>query len=152
MDKKETIKYLTDLMATVQMAYFKGRLGVRNGDNTGGDGAVCGELWVHESPCVSSAAISIDLYDFGGDGLPVCDGLEPCTITCDDGSAMTGVVFCMCYNPDDELTPLVFEFEGADDGTPDMDVAPEQMPEPALKNVTAWLEGVLQPCLRKKHL
>lgn len=135
MAKQEIIKHLTDLMATVQMAHFKGReVGVR----------------VHESLQVSSAAISIDLYNFEGDGLPVCEGLKPCTITCDDGSTMRGNVFCMCYNPDDEVTPLVFEFEPSIP-IPDMDIDPDDMPEESLKNVVAWLEKAMVPAKPKSN-
>lgn len=123
MSKQETIKKLTDIMGVVSNAYWKGRdSGVR----------------IHESPLVSGVAVSVDLYHFEGDGKPVCDGLKPCTITCDDGSTMTGNVFCMCYNSDDEVTPLVFIFEPGD--IPDIEVAPETMPEESLKNVLAWLE------------
>ena len=126
MNKQETVKKLTDLMGVICNAYWKSReIGVR----------------VHES---HDAAISIDLYHFEGDGLPVCDGLNPCTITCDDGSTMTGNVFCMTYNPDD-VTPLVFQFEGGDNDTPDMDIDPDDMPEESLKNVVAWLEQEMIP-------
>lgn len=129
MAKQEIIKRLTDVMGVICNAHWKGReIGVR----------------VHESPQVSSAAISIDLYHFGGDGLPVCDGLNPCTITCDDGSTMMGNVFCMCYNPDDEVTPLVFLFT-PDDNIPDIEVDPNDMLELSLKNVVAWLEKEITP-------
>jgi hypothetical protein len=149
MTKQETIQHLTDLMGVISNAYWKGRLGVRNGDDTGGDGACCGELWVHETYLDGhSAAISIDLYHFGGDGKDVCDGLHDCTVTFDDGTTAKGRLFCMAYNPDDEVTPLVFEFTlGDDDDTDrpcDIDVDPEGMPEEVLRNVTAWLEGVFQ--------
>ena len=147
MNKQETIKYLTDLMATIQMAYFKGRLGERNSDETGGDGAVCGDLWVHETHD-DRAAVSIDLYHFGGDGEPVCEGLNPCTITFDDGSTDTGWLFCMCYDPDEEQTPLVFEFSPSDESD-DIDIDPEDVPEEVLKDVTAWLEKTLQQAVVK---
>lgn len=130
MNKQETIKYLTDLMATVQMAHFKGReLGVR----------------VHESGN-DDAAISVDLYNFEGDGKPVCDGLNPCTITYDDGTTDKGLVYCMCYNPDEEETPLVFLFshdEYGDGG--DIDIDPEDLSEETLLNITQWLEKAMQP-------
>ena len=87
MNKQELIKCLTDLMATVQMAYFKGRM----------EGH---PLWVHEHSA-DGASISIDLYNFGGDGKPVCDGLKPCTITYDDNTQESGWLFCMAYDPDD---------------------------------------------------
>lgn len=127
--KKETIKYLTDLMATVQMAYFKGR-------ETG--------VIVHEDGN-DDAAISVDLYNFEGDGKPVCDGLRPCTITYDDGSQDKGHVYCMHYNPD-EITPLVFLFSHDDfgDGS-DIDIDPEDLQEETLRNITQWLEQAMQP-------
>ena len=131
MAKQEIIKHLTDLMGVICNAHWKGReIGVR----------------VHESPQVSSAEISIDLYHFEGDGKPVCDGLKPCTITCDDGSTMTGNVFCMTYDPDDEVTPLVFLFT-PNDNIPDIEVDPDDMPEESLKNVVAWLEAEMQQVL-----
>lgn len=140
MAKEETIKYLTELMATVQMAYFKGRLGERNTEATGGDGAICGELWVHEKEH-GDAGIAIDLHRFGGDGKPVCDGLKPCTVTFDDGTESTGWLFCMFYDPDD-VTPLSFAFDQYN--CPDISIDPDCVPEDVLKNVTAWLEGVFQ--------
>jgi hypothetical protein len=113
-------------MATVQMAHFKGReVGVR----------------VHESPLVSSAAVSVDLYHFEGDGLPVCEGLKPCTVRLEDGRAAAGNVFCMCYDPD---SCLVFEFEPDGEGG-DIDLMPEWLPLATLKNVAAWLEKAVQP-------
>ncbi len=124
MNKKETIKYLTELMATVQMAYFKGRM----------EGH---PLWVHERND-GSAAISIDLYHFGGDGKPVCDGLNPCTVTFDDGTKETGNVFCMCYDPDSE-TPLVFLFESGRD-VPDIDLETDCLPAKVLRRIIVWLE------------
>ena len=145
MSKQETIQKLTDLMGVICNAYWKGRLGERNGDETGGDGACCGELWVHEG---EDGHISIDLYHFEGDGKDVCEGLHDCVVTFDDGTTAKGWLFCMAYNPDDEVTPLVFEFTlGDDDDTDrpcDIDVDPECVPEDALTNITAWLEGVFQ--------
>ena len=123
MSKQEMIQQLTALMVTVQMAYFKGReTGVR----------------VHET---GEAGISIDLYNFEGDGKPVCEGMKPCKITCDDGSTKIGHIFCMVYDPDEEETPLVFLFshgEYGDEG--DMDIGPEEVPEETLQNITQWLE------------
>ena len=123
--KQKIIQKLTDLMATIQCAYYKGRMeGHRH----------C----VHERTD-DSAAISIDLYHFCGDGLPVCDGLKPCTITYDDGTTDTGWVFCMCYDPDD-VQQLAFLFSPEDD-RPDMETEPESIPEQALQNIVQWLEG-----------
>ena len=130
MNKQELIKYLTDLMSTIQMAYFKGRM----------EGH---PLWVHEHSA-DGASISIDLYNFGGDGKPVCDGLKPCTITYDDNTQDSGWLFCMYYDPDDDVTPLVFLFTpDGDEG--DMAIDPEDVPEGVLKNVIAWLEKAMKP-------
>ncbi len=127
-EKQQVINYLTDLMATIQNYYFKSRM----------EGH---PLWVHER-FDNSAAISIDLYHFEGDGKPVCDGLNPCTITCDDGSQMKGNLYCMSYDPDD-VTPLTFVFDEETLG--DMDVDPEDVPEDVLKGITEWLEQAMQP-------
>ena len=127
--KQETIQYLTATMAAIQAAYFKGRMQGH-------------PLWVHERSD-DSTAISIDLYNFEGDGKPVCDGLNPCTITFDDGTNETGWLFCMAYEPDD-VTPLSFVFEPQSD-MPCIDIEPESVPEEALQNIVAWLEKLLTP-------
>lgn len=130
-NKQQAIQYLTDLMATIQGAYFKGRM----------EGHT---LWVHER-MDDSAAISIDLYSFGGDGKPVCDGLYPCTITHDDGTDEKGHVFCMYYDPD-AVTPLTFLFSYAEWGDKgDIEIEPSVMPTQALQNIAAWLEQAMQP-------
>lgn len=124
MTKQEIIKRLTDLVSTIQGYYFKGRLeGCRP--------------QVHEHSD-DSASISIDLYNFGGDGKPVCDGLKPCTITYDDGTQDNGELYCMCYDPDEEVTPLNFIF---DNGDSDIEMDPEDVPEEVLQNILTWLEA-----------
>jgi len=139
MAKQEIIKHLTDLMATVQMAHFKGReVGVR----------------VHEGDNLYGATISIDLYNFEGDGKPVCDGLKPCTVTLGNGSTDIGWLFCMHYDPDDEVTPLVFLFTpdeelGNNDG--DIDLVPENLPEEVLTAITKWLEKAMVPAKPKSN-
>ena len=135
MSKQETIKYLTDLMATIQAAYFKGKC-----EDVFGQ---VGGLTVHESGDPDSCAISIDLYNFDGDGKPVCDGLKPCTLTFDDGSTDTGWLFCMHYDPYEEETPLVFLFTPEEDG--DYDVDPEDVPEELLQDIIKWIEGLFAP-------
>ena len=137
MDKQQTIQYLTDLMGVIANAYYKkGMFAPLEYDDHSG---VRGDLRVHES---GDAGISIDLYHFEGDGLPVCDGLKPCTITYDDGSKDIGHLFCMCYDADD-VTPLVFLFshdEYGDGG--DIDLEPESIPADVLENIVGWLEGM----------
>lgn len=125
MAKQEIIKHLTDLLSTISGYYFKGRL-------TG-----C-RPWVHERD-EEGDGISIDLYNFGGDGEPVCDGLKPSTITYDDGSQDSGHLFCMCYDPD-EVTPLVFLFSPEDESG-DMEIDPEDVSEGVLQNILTWLEA-----------
>ena len=126
--KQEIIQYLTEMMGKICDAYWSGQLLGR-------------EPWVHER-MDNSRAISIDLYHFCGDGLPVCDGLKPCTVTLDDSSQDTGNVFCMCYDPDD-ATPLLFLLEPEEDRY-DYDIQPDALPEIALKNVAEWLEEQLK--------
>ena len=125
-EKRQTIQYLTGLMATIQAAHFKGRLHDR-------------ELRVHESGDADSTAISIDLYHFEGDGKDVCDGLHDLTITFDDGSQDTGWLFCMHYDPDGPTTPLTFLFM-PDGDEEDYDIDPELVPLDVLQNITRWLE------------
>ena len=128
MNKQQTIQYLTDLMVTIQAAYFKGRM----------EGHT---LWVHER-MDDSAAISIDLYNFVGDGKPVCEGLKPCTVTYDDGSQGTGWLYCMCCDPDD-VTPLTFIFES--DAVGDITLDAEDIQEDVLRNIATWLDQAMQP-------
>lgn len=126
MNKQEIIKNLTDLLATISGYYFKGRLeGCRP--------------WVHERD-LEGDAISIDLYNFGGDGKTVCDGLKPCTINYDDGSHDKGWLFCMCYDPYPDETPLVFLFSPEDDSG-DIEISPEDVSEDVLQNILTWLEA-----------
>lgn len=128
MEKQEIIQHLTDMLGVIQNAYFKGKM----------EGH---QLWVHEH-MDDSAAISIDLYNFGGDGEPVCDGLNPCTLRYDDGSSCSGWLYCMCYDPDD-VSPLTFVFDT--EGIEDFDVDPESVPEWVLQNIAQWLESAMQP-------
>lgn len=134
------IKQLTDLMAAIHTAYHKVLL-ERNEEDDAGDGEECvlGDLWVHDGSDINKNAISVDLYHFEDDGLPVCDGLQPCTITFDDGSQATGWLFCMCYNPDDEK-PLVFVFcRDLDGDGEDIDIEPKCVSTETLENIYQWL-------------
>ena len=126
MNKQEIIKRLTDLLATISGYYFKGRL-------------VGCRPWVHERD-EEGDGISIDLYNFCGDGKTVCDGLKPCTINYDDGSHDKGWLFCMCYDPYPDETPLVFLFSPEDDSG-DIEISPEDVSEDVLQNILTWLEG-----------
>lgn len=128
-EKQQTIQYLTDLMATLQMAHFKGRL------------EEC-PLRIHESSDPNRLSVTIDLYNFDGDGKNVCEGLDNCTITFDDGTTDTGRIFCMCYEPDD-MAPLTFMF--SPENRHDFDIEPDSVPLAVLQNITAWLEKAMLP-------
>ena len=142
--KQETIQHLTDLMQTIQMAYYKGRMTQpEDGCGFGQEG----DLWIHESRRDSSA-ISIDLYNFMGDGKDVCEGLHGCEIAYDDGSIDKGWLFCMCYDPDEEMTPLTFLFL-SDDQPDDIELEPDSIPTAVLQNIIAWLEREMQPAAPK---
>lgn len=114
-------------MGTIDHYYFKGRM----------DGC---RPRVHEC---AETGISIDLYHFEGDGLPVCDGLKPCTITYDDNSQDVGWLYCMCYDPCEEQTPLIFLFESGSN-IDDLELDPDDVPEEVLGNILTWLEAELQ--------
>lgn len=127
MNKQQTIQYLTDLMATIANAHYKGRM------------MDC-SLRVHDS---GEAGISIDLYNFSGDGKPVCEGL---TFNIDGKNEMQRA-FCLVYNPDYEeehLWIMCFNDKPCnyDD---DYELLPEDLPEAVLKNIVTWLEQAMQP-------
>lgn len=125
-EKQKTIQNLTDLMSTIQMAYYKG--------------CETGSLWVHEN---GEAGISIDLYNFGGDGKPVCDGL---TFRAADADARQEPItpFCICYDPDNEQHPIILLCVFGDD-MDDFELTPENVSANVLQNITRWLEKSMQP-------
>ena len=124
-EKQKTIQNLTDLMSTIQMAYYKG--------------CETGSLCVHES---GEAGISIDLYNFGGNGKPVCCGLT----FHKEGRDELQRAFCLCYNPDwkDSLRVLCFN-DAPCDWDDDYDLSPEELPMSVLTTITRWLEMSMQP-------
>lgn len=126
--KQQVIENLTELMAKVQEAYFAGKM----------EGH---PLWVHEH-MDDTKGISIDLYHFEGDGLPVCEGLKPCkldTIVAGENDE----VFCMTFDPEWEGSKLKFIVSPETDEC-DYDVNPERLPQEALENITVWLQGQIQ--------
>ncbi len=131
MNKKELIQYITDLLCVIQYAYFKGRM-------------VGHQLEVHERSD-NSAAISISLCNFNGDWQPVCEGLNPCVVRHDDGTASAGELFSMCFDPDD-ATPLTFLLgDSYDADIPEVSVEADGLSEDLLKNIAEWLERKMQP-------
>lgn len=134
MAKQEKIKYLTELMAAVQMAYFGGReVGVHVNE--------AGKIG---SPC----SIDLDLYGDCVDnafaerlhGVTLCygEGVEP----------KTGWVYNMGYDPDDDdCLYFLFLPDGED---LDWTILPEDLPEEVLAAITAWLEKAMEPAAPEK--
>ena len=131
MTKQETIKYLTELMTTVQMAYFKGRIDPKTLP-------ISESLW-------TPGEIGIDLYNYGT--KPVCDGLKGCCVSYDDDTEDNGDVFAMHYNADD-VTPLTFLVDFY--GRPEIQVEPESLPEEVLANIAQWLKKAMKPAEPEK--
>lgn len=135
MTKQQTIQYLTDLMATIQAAYFKGR--------------ETGSLCIDE---VGLAGIVFDLYDFDGDGHDFVEGLNGVV---PDHSAHgveekeSGRVYCVGYDPDDE-EPIFFQF-APDDGSDDYIILPDTLPADLLQNIATWLEQAMQPMPKEEE-
>ena len=126
MDK--TTKNLIALMTTIQMGYFKGRI---NAD----------VLWVHEVG--DGASIAIDLYNFGGDGKPVCDGLHFLSI--DNGQPRMARPFCISFNPDNEEEPLTFDCEWVDDQEADkFDLHASLVAEGVQQRIIDWLNQKIE--------
>ena len=108
-------------MATIQMAYFASR--------------PLGNLRVHEG---DGASITIDLYNFEGDGKDVCDGLEFDTLTLPDGITIHVKAFAISYDPDWVEHPLIFSCTDIAEET-DFNLSPDYVPETTLANITTWL-------------
>lgn len=125
--KQQVIENLTELVAKVQEAYFAGKM----------EGH---PLWVHEH-MDDTKGISIDLYHFEGDGLPVCEGLNPCTLELKSGEKrVVNEVFCMTFDPEWEDSKLKF-IVSPNDNDCDYDVASETLTVETLENITVWLKG-----------
>ena len=114
-------KLLQETMANIQMAYFASR--------------PLGNLRVHEG---DGASITIDLYNFEGDGKDVCDGLEFDTLTLPDGVTIHVKAFAISYDPDLVEHPLIFSCTDIAEET-DFNLSPDYVPETTLANITTWL-------------
>lgn len=132
--KQKTIDRLTSIMAEIHETYYRD---VKRADGIWGD---VGSLWVHEGSG-DTPTVSIDLYHFEGDGLPVCDGLT-WPGTCPHCHEATDVrAFCVHYNPadaPDPVTLLCYEDQGDCD---DWWLKPADVPESVLQAVADWLEA-----------
>ena len=125
-------------MQTLQQAYYSGRLKC-NGEDTGGDGCVLSNLWIHEGD--DTPSISIDLYNFGGDGKDVCDGLEFDVLLSKKKTHLHA--FCISYNSDLEDNPLLLQCEDGDDY--DCIITADQIPDTTCANITNWLREQVKP-------
>lgn len=131
-------------MSAIQMAYYAGRLGKRNEGDTGGDGCVYNNLWVHEGH--NTPSVSIDLYNFGGDGKDVCEGLDfDAVLPTEGGHTETKHLhaFCISYNPDWEDTPLLMQCQDRDEY--DIDVSAEYIPHATCANIVNWIREQVKP-------
>jgi len=129
--KQLVIERITQMMADIHRAYINEEMFKQ-------------PLWVHQSMS-GNHCISIDLYHFGGDGHPVCDGLKPCPVAMADGKSEAGDVFCMSY--DTNRTPrLVFLYEPIARDAALVETDADTLPEVALQNVAAWLKGQMLEC------
>lgn len=133
-NKRQTSKYLTDLMATIQMAYFKG------GRNEEEEEGCVGRLRVHET---GEAGVSIDLYHFEGDGQPVCDGLDFDAVCPADLQLIHQRAFCISYDPDWEEHPVVIQCSDTTGSDDSFDLTLDNVPEDVQQRITAWLESQL---------
>ena len=125
--KQQVIENLTELVTKVQEAYFSGKFRRYSPR-------------VHRS-FAGSKRISIDLYHFEGDGLPVCDGLNPCTLELECGVTVVGdEIFCMVFDPEWEDSKLKFIVSPNEEAC-DYDVDPEVLTQETLENITVWLKG-----------
>lgn len=98
-----------------------------------------GAIRVHEG--TNNASISIDLYNFEGDGNDVCEGLEfnP------TGEEKVWHAFCVSYDPDRE-NPLIIIAEPTGVCCDYEDFTPDQVPDTTLANITTWLwDAAKQP-------
>lgn len=127
----DTVKRLTDLMAGIHKKYYD----QKQADAIWGD---IGNLWVHEGD-PEKPSVSIDLYHFEGDGLPVCDGLTWQGRCPHCGTVTTLRAFCVCYCPEwqQPLAILCYEDDGdCDDWEADL----ADMPESVLTSIADWIE------------
>lgn len=129
----ETVKRLTDLMAGIHKKYYDE---VKQPDGIWGD---IGGLWIHEGN-PDKPSVSIDLYHFEGDGLPVCEGLTWQGTCTHCGRQTTVRAFCICYCLEWEqpLCILCCEDDGDSD---DWDANPADIPADVLTRIADWIES-----------
>lgn len=130
-------KLLQETMATIQKAYFASR--------------PLGAIRVHEGN--EDASISIDLYNFEGDGKDVCDGLEFDAINLPEGvTPIHAKAYCIAYEPSWVEHPVIIVCTDLSDDT-DAELTLNCVPDTTLANITTWLwDTVKQPETRSVWL
>lgn len=125
MNKQESIQYLRDIMATIAAAYFKGR-----------GGSVLDALRVHET---GEAGISIDLYNFEGDGQPVCEGLDFDALCPADMQMIHQRAHTISYEPDWEPHPVLLLCSDTTGNDDSFDLTLDNVPQEVIENITNWI-------------
>jgi hypothetical protein len=128
---KQISEQLTALMAAICEAFYKTKpADVRECPIDG--------LRVHQS---NDKGVSIDLYHFEGDGLPVCEGLDFDALCPADMQLIHQRAWCVSYDPDWEGYPvevLCSDTTGTDD---DFDLNLDWVPEEVQQTIYNWLKG-----------
>lgn len=138
----QTAKRLTDLMAGIHKKYYDENkpYDYLTADEDDEPWNYVGNLWVHEG-FLEQHSVSIDLYHFEGDGLPVCDGLDFDGRHPDTGEQLRQHPFCICYCPEWEhpLCLLCYEAGKAGDSD-DWEMVPDDVPDDVLTHIADWIE------------
>ena len=126
---------LTNLMAAISAAFYRSKPADMTECNVG-------ELRVHQND--SGKGISIDLYNFEGDGLPVCEGLDFDAVCPADMQMIHQRAWCISYDPDWEEHPVIIQcsdITGTDDS---LDLTLDYVPEEVQQRIITWLKSQLQ--------
>lgn len=145
----ETSKKLTELMAAIHAAYYKGEFAPPEFEDRDCGFGRQGMLWVH-APEEDKNNISIDLYDFFDDKLPELEGMEFDTIVPPDGTQIRQKAWCITYSPDWEEHPVLVLCEDAsedasDDSGDDYELTLEYVPEDVQQRIHDWIKNLWHP-------
>ena len=126
--KEKVIERLIGLMVETMMCHFKGLIKKS-------------PLWVHRRDA-KTTAISIDLYDYDGNGAPVCDELV--TYVYENDKVQQWSVFAICLDPlakfEDMVTLCVDCGDDEDGNIEVIDVKPDRLPVRTLECISDWIE------------
>lgn len=85
----------------------------------------------------------IDLYNFFGDGKPVCDGLDFDAVCPADMQLIHQQAFCISYDPDWEEHPVLIQCSDTTGTDDSFDLTLDNVPEDVQLRITAWIESQL---------